>query len=254
MKTKELFENNNLTPEWANNELDPYRNMVYSQNGEDGVIEELFKRFEVSKKFYVEFGGWDGFKFSNTAHLRVNKQWDGILFEGNQSRVNEAKDSINIHWEFITPKNINDIFEKHAVPNQFGLLSIDIDGDDAHVFKALDTNKFTPDLIVMEFNPGLPNHIPIKIKEMGDLQTQEIVDKGYYGANLHALYDIAKSKGYEFLVTVKWNVFFIKENLFNNLNLKRYTKDEVMKYNSNVEGTDFWRRRILENDFEWEVN
>lgn len=253
MKTKEIFETNNIIPEKVNNELDQYRKRVYSQNGEDGIIEELLNRFDISKKYYVEFGGWDGFSFSNTANLRVNKEWEGILFEGDLKRVNSADKSINIHCEFITSKNVNQIFEKYDIPKEFGLLSIDIDGDDAYVFESLDTNKFSPDIIVIEFNPGLPNHMDIKIKEMGNTQTQEIIDKGYYGANLYSLYDIAKSKGYEFVTTVDWNVIFIKENLFDKLNVRRYTKEEVMKYNSTVNGGDFWKKIIINYDFKWEV-
>ena len=53
-----------------------------------------------------------------------------------------------------------------------GLLSIDIDGDDAYILESIDYNRFRPDLIVIEYNPGLPNHIPIRYKEQGINQTR----------------------------------------------------------------------------------
>ena len=63
----------------------------FCQNGEDGVIEYIFKVVSPMNKYYVEFGGWDGIHLSNTANLRINNGWNGLLLEGNKDKVLSMK-------------------------------------------------------------------------------------------------------------------------------------------------------------------
>jgi hypothetical protein len=252
MKTSEIYINYNNTI-YEKTELSKYKKVVYSQNGEDGIIEEIFNRVKPSEKFFVEFGGWDGINLSNTANLRINELWDGILFEGDNEKVKQNQDTIKIYNEYITSQNVNDLFEKYNVPQKFGVLSIDVDGDDAYIFESIDYDRFSPDLIIIEYNPGLPNHIPIRYKEQGINQTRENVEMGYYGANLNSMCDIAIKKGYKFVTTCDWNLFFIRKDLFNQLNIEDLDKNIIIKTQSNCEGSDSWRNVIMSHEMEWVI-
>ena len=147
----------------------------------------------------------------------------------------------------------NELFEKYNVPKNFGLLSIDVDGDDPYIFESIDYSRFSPDLIVIEYNPGLPNHIPIRYEEQGINQTREKVEMGYFGANINSMYDIATKKGYKFVTTCEWNLFFIKEDLFNQLNIEVLDKNTIIKTQSNCGGSDFWRNIIMSHEMDWVI-
>ena len=251
MKTSELYKTDTTKYTTGDIAFDKYKHNNYSQNGEDGVLSEIINRLETCDKFFVEFGGWDGTYLSNTANLRINNDWDGVLFEGDSNKIPNPESMIKIYNEFITSVNIIHVFKKYKIPNNFGLLSIDIDGDDPYVFQALDTNKYKPDIIICEYNPGLPNHIPIKYHEQLENQSVYNVERGYFGANLNCFYNIAKTKGYEFVTTVNWNVIFIRCEIFNKLNIELKDKNHIMETNTIQYGHSFWKNLILQHELDW---
>jgi len=148
----------------------------------------------------------------------------------------------------ITSKNINDIFAKYNIPNEFGLLSIDIDGDDSYCWEAL-SNNYKPNIVVIELNPGLPTTIPIRA-----IENQSVVDNGYFGSNLHLCYDLAQSKGYEFVTTTEWNAFFIRKELFDLLSIEKMDKDRIMKNHTHTQGCMEYRSRMVQRSDSWVVN
>jgi hypothetical protein len=249
IKTTEIYKNNNIQHNHNNIEFKEYKKNVYSQCGEDGILQEIFNRIKDYNTFFIEFGGWDGEHLSNSANLRINYNWDGILFEGHCSKITDKK--INIYHEYITSININYIFEKYKIPKNFGLLSIDIDGDDAYVFEALDTNKFSPSVIVCEYNPGLPNHIPLKCQERQPNWSYSDIEKGYFGGNLNCFYDIAKKKNYEFVTTTDSNVIFVKSELFSKLNIEKKEKQYLMENHSYQSAHDFWKNLIVNHEMDF---
>jgi len=105
---------------------------VHSQNGEDGVLEAIFGRIGTTNKYYVEFGVEDG-KERNTRFLEERYGWQGLLMDGGHANA-----SINLQREFVTAENIEALFRKYRVPVEPDLLSIDLDGNDYHVWKAIE--------------------------------------------------------------------------------------------------------------------
>lgn len=105
--------------------LKNFQKKIYSQNGEDGILEEIFNKIGTLNKYFVEFGAWDGTHLSNTANLRLNHNWSGLLLE---SDISKCQNEI-IHGT-VTSENINNLFSQNNVPNEFDLLSIDIDSHD----------------------------------------------------------------------------------------------------------------------------
>ncbi|MGI0060808.1 MAG: class I SAM-dependent methyltransferase, partial [Nitrosotalea sp.] len=104
---------------------------VFSQNGEDGILDAIFKKIGTTNNYYVEFGVEDGSQ-CNTRFLRERRDWKGLMMDGGDCNTPFIKK------EFITAENVNSLFEKYKVPDEFDLLSIDIDGNDYWVWKALD--------------------------------------------------------------------------------------------------------------------
>lgn len=194
-------------------DLFQFERQVYSQHGEDGVIEAFFSLVPPASKFCVEFGAGDGINISNTCNLRLNHKWTTLLLEG--SYENKA---INLHREFITAENINTLFAKYRVPENLDLLSIDIDGNDFYVWFSLD-ERYKPALVVIEYNAG---HQLTEDKVI-EYDPKFVCDwTNYFGASLKALYNLARKKGYSLIYVDRTgtNAFFARDELINKLSLE----------------------------------
>ena len=114
---------------------------VYSQWGEDGIIDWLVNKFPEIPKSFLEIGT-ENYKESNTRFLLVNKNWDGFIIEADKNSVKDIK-SQRVYWkhnlivenQFVDQNNINTIIKRIDIPKKLGLLSIDIDGIDYWVLK-----------------------------------------------------------------------------------------------------------------------
>ena len=183
------------------NDLGNYERSVHSQSGEDGVIQHLFELIGTRNRFFVEFGAGDGLFLSNTAHLRLNHGWTGLLMEGS-----EQADGQLVRREFVSAENINFLFAQYDVPEVFDLLSVDIDGNDYWVWNALTDCK--PRLVVVEYNIFFGLHQACTVPYEAD----RIWDESYYhGASLGALEKLGITKGYTLVHTDSWapNAFFV---------------------------------------------
>jgi hypothetical protein len=178
---------------------------VYSQGGEDGVLQHLFACLGSTNRFYVEFGAWDGRTLSNTAHLRLDHGWTGLLMDGDPKRVSDG-----VQQEFVTAENVNELFAKYEVPESFDLLSFDIDGNEYWVWKALD--RYRPRVIVMEYNVFFGIDVS---KTMPYDATHRWDETMFHGASLAALRKLGREKGYSLVYTDSYapNAFFVDDAL-----------------------------------------
>ena len=176
----------------------------YSQNGEDGIIAAIFAMISTTNRYYVEFGVEDGIE-CNTRYLFKHKQWKGLLMDG--SHENPA---LGLHKEFITAENIESLFAKYHVPTDFDLLSIDIDGNDYWVWKAI--RNYRPRVVIMEYNACIPYTPAITIPYDPAFQWDKT---DYYGASLSALVALGRGKGYTLVATDPCgvNAFFVQDDL-----------------------------------------
>ncbi len=173
---------------------------VYSQNGEDGVIEAIFAAIGTTDRFCVEFGVENATE-CNSANL-LEQGWTGLLMDPDGTSRNPR---IAIKNEFITAENINDIFAKHHVPQVFDLLSIDIDGNDYWVWREL---RHQPRVVVIEYNASVPPEFRLVIPYDPKFQWN---GSDYFGASLRALTELGDSKGYQLVHCERAgaNAFFV---------------------------------------------
>jgi hypothetical protein len=209
-----------------------YRKRIYSQTIEDGIIEGIFENIGTTNKFFIEFGAWDGVAFSNTANLRINKNWLGLLLEGNKEKAEKLN---HIKHAFLTAENINNHFQDNNVPKTYDLLSIDLDGNDYWIWKAIDENKFRARVVIAEFNCNIPNQKEsIAIKYSPEIDTT-VPSINYYGASISAFKKLGESKGYSLIYRVNnHNLFFVDTTLLHeddiNIPIEMFLNSDELSY------------------------
>jgi hypothetical protein len=187
---------------------------VFSQNGEDGVLAEIFCRLGITMGFFVEFGVEDGTE-CNTRFLADVLGWSGVYFEPDpdvfpplDARYANRSDITTVN-AFVRADTVNEQFARAEVPESFELLSIDIDGQDYWVWEAIDAR---PAVVVIECNSSLPAERRM-VEPAGSYRP---FDKtSYPGASLGALRSLGERKRYT-LVYVEMagvNAFFVRDDL-----------------------------------------
>lgn len=191
--------------------LDPDGN-VYSQAGEDRLIDTIFRTLRDQNRWCVEFGAWDGKYLSNTRHLIEHRGFSAILIEGDRQRFEELKRTvaghdgllaINKFVGFDADDNLDTILSGTPVPKDFDFLSIDIDGNDYHVWKAM--SDFRPKVVCVEFNPTIPTDV--RFVQPADRTVMQ-------GCSLLSLVDLGRTKGYELIGVTHFNAFFTESEYF----------------------------------------
>jgi len=188
-----------------------YEKNVYSQSGEDGIVQAVLNAIGERDHWCVEFGAWDGRRFSNTRNLIESYFYNAVLIEGDADRFAALKKFYAAHRNvtavhafvgFGKEDGLDSILKKTAIPRRFDFLSIDIDGNDFHVWKAMEI--YQPKLICIEFNPTIPNECDF---------VQPPDPKVNQGSSLKALVALGKAKGYELASVLQYNAFFVRSDL-----------------------------------------
>lgn len=250
--------------------INQHEKKVYSQNGEDGIINYIFSNIGTTNKFSVEFGVGDGFE-SNTAYLLEKKNWKGLMMDyGSDDKIHvsnilkkawQNKDlgfkqniqndmrfakkilsrnkrtklfQLDIKNERVTAENIQNLFAKYDVPINFDLLSIDIDFNDYWVWKSI--VDYSPRVVIIEYNSS----IPFNESKVVPYDPDSVWDgTNYFGASLLALNNLAFKKGYTLVGCDSngINAFFCKTDLLDDYCLNSI--DELYrspKYGEIVDG------------------
>lgn len=192
-------------------DLNQYQKKILSQYGQDGVLDKIFETIGTTNKYFVEFGssGNDSGQ-GNTAQLR-RKGFDGLLMDGSErpynNDINDKKYEVKI--EFVSSSNINQLFEKYNVPEEFDFLSIDIDGQDFHVWQAINA-KYKPRVVSVEMNHHIDPGIDIVMNK-----DDNFVWAGYafFGAGITALKKLGIKKGYALVATCMSDAIFVRNDL-----------------------------------------
>jgi hypothetical protein len=190
----------------------------FSQNGEDGVIDKILEVIGQPVGWCVEFGAWDGKHLSNTYALIEEKAFSAVLIEGSTERYLDMKRSfsknpkitpVNAFVGFTPADGLDQILAKTDIPREFDLLSIDIDGNDFHVWKAV--REYDPRVVVIEFNPTIPT--AVDFVQPADMSVNQ-------GCSILALVNLAAEKGYELVCITQCNCLFVRSDLFDKFEIE----------------------------------
>jgi len=219
---------------------------ITSQNGEDGVIAKTLETIGEGDRWCVEFGAWDGKLFSNTYNLINNLGYSGVLIEGDSRKWREVRDlyasrsdviTLNQFVGFSETDNLDTILADTSIPQNFDLLSIDIDGNDFHVWDAM--RSYQPKVVCVEFNPTIGNEVSfVQPRDMSVSQ----------GSSLKAFTEMARQKGYELIAVTDCNGIFVDAKYFdrfeiqdNSLGALRSNNNYAMEMFVGFDGTVFLR-------------
>ena len=178
---------------------------ITSQNGEDGIIAEIFQRIGVRNKYYVEFGA--GHDYDNT--IQLDKQgWSGLLMGGDGK--DRTSNNRNIVKAWITHENIVSLFAKYQVPVSFDFLSIDIDFKDYWILQSILKGGYRPRVICAEVNRNCYPFESLTIPK-DIMQKQWNNGDDYFGATPQAFKSLVGQYGYDLVYCEKnaVNCFFV---------------------------------------------
>lgn len=197
---------------------------IYSQEGEDGLFLYIFSKIGTTNHYFVEVGCGNG-KTCNTANLSINFGWHGLLIDGKRSRIVRAKHfyknipeinpaQIKIVQCFVTMENINKVLLSNGVKGEIDLLSIDIDGNDYWIWKAI--NAINPRVVVIEYNASFGYERSLTVKYDPNFDRFKKHPSGFYfGASLLAFTKLARSRGYILVGcdSSGANAFFVRKDV-----------------------------------------
>ncbi len=189
----------------------------FSQNGEDGFLEGILSKIPKKDFNCVEFGAWDGQHLSNTYHLIAEKNYKGVLIEGEKERYVDLKNNMSkfnticfnrwVDYKSSSKDSLDNILAETDLPKNFDLLSIDIDGNDYHIWNSL--KNYIPKVVIIEINYTL----------MPDVEAINEPDSpivwGVSGSSIKSLNNLALEKGYTLIGNVGCNAIFIHNDYTN---------------------------------------
>jgi hypothetical protein len=195
---------------------------AYSQNGEDGILLYIFSLIDALSRRSVEICAGSGVE-CNTANLIIHHGWAGLLVDGDKDNVRRGrvfyagcKDTLvcppTLVHAWVTAENVNEIIREHGFVGEIDLLSIDVDGMDYWIWKAIEVVQ--PRVVIVEFNAFLGPERAITIPYRSDFKATNHTD-GSYGASLGALVKLGREKGYRLIGSQSSgvNAFFVRNGI-----------------------------------------
>lgn len=195
---------------------------LYSQNGEDGVLQAIFERIGATNKWCFECGAADGLWFSNTRRFIEREGWNAVLVENDHSSYKKLFERY-IGWdngyghgfvwtvhETVTAegepddlnhghgRSIDNILSAHKAPTDLDLLVIDVDGSDYYLFNSL--NKYQPRVVVCEYSP-----------DADEMFIPELNGPGQAGRR--AILYVGDARGYMPVCQTRYNIIFVRKDL-----------------------------------------
>lgn len=196
---------------------------VFSQFEEDGKLLYIFSLIGMGQKTFVDLGSNDGVN-SNCANLAVHFGWRGLFVDGDKTVIGRGRRFYAKYpnpWSykpkfvqsFITAENVNDIVKPYF-SGAIDLLSIDIDGNDYWIWKALEIVR--PRVVVIESQVAFAAHDIVTAYDPDF--AGNVGESNRYGASTPALCRLANEKGYRLVGSNQYgnNLFFVENGLCEN--------------------------------------
>lgn len=198
--------------------LDGRERQVSSQFGEDGIIAAIFEIIPPRSRYFVEFGigpkhlaQYDSGIEGNCVELK-RQGWRGLMMDSGDHPA-----PFEIMKEFVTPFNVNSIFEKYDVPKDLDIVSIDVNGQDWWIWKEL---SYSPTLMIVEYNGRKSISESVTVPLDPNFKWDSASD--YFGGSLLAFDKLARHKDYTLVFANGVNAFFVQTSLISNADQFRY--------------------------------
>jgi hypothetical protein len=194
----------------------------FSQNGEDGIIDVLMSRLLRPNRYFIEIGSDTGVE-NNTAWLAIARKYSGLMVEGNLASSRRARLTLTPinpcveHVCMFVSAGSADALLKRALHKDPDLFSLDIDGVDYHVARAVLDAGLRPKVVIVEYNSAFGPERALTIPDLKDFRKEEAHPSHlYYGASVAAFRKLFESHAYRFLTVDQngVNAFFVDEAEF----------------------------------------
>ena len=188
---------------------------LLSQNDEDGMNLALFSAVGTTTRRFAEIGcGGNG---GNSGFLARELGWSGLMVDGDDETAASVRRSVSparvtVSSSFVTTENVNDLLAGAGLEGEIDLLSVDIDGNDLWIWKAID--RVSPRVVICEYNSAFGVEEPVTIPYAPAFSRKD-APSFYYGASLPALVNLGHSRGYR-LIAVEprgVNAYFLREDV-----------------------------------------
>ena len=194
-----------------------FEHQVFSQNGEDGILLEIFRRIGVSARSFVELGTGSGLQCNTTFWL--SQGWHGWWVEGNPKaprRIGRqfaqplAEKRLRLISSWITAENVAGLLQSNEVPAEVDLLSLDLDRNTYWIWSALEPIR--PRVLVVEYNASYPASVDWKVPYDPAKGWNRTF---HFGASLKALELLGRRLGYALVgcESTGINCFFVRNDL-----------------------------------------
>lgn len=196
----------------------------FSQNGEDGILWYVFSLIGTTNKTCLEISAGNG-RQCNCANLIINHGWTGLLFDGDANNANAGRKFYRTHPDtfnyppkyvhaWVSAENVNHLVSANGLSGEIDLLSLDIDGVDYWIWKALDV--ITPRVLIAEVQAIWGSEVSVTVPYRADFRGEFVQGFGIYcGASLPAFVKLGKAKGYRLVGCQRYgfNAVFIRNDL-----------------------------------------
>jgi len=192
---------------------------VFSQWGDDGIIQYLISKVDIANKFFIEFGV-ENYTESNTRFLLMNNNWSGLIMDGSKENMDYVRND-HIFWKydlraknvFVTAENIDELIESEGISGNIGILHVDIDGNDFWIWKKI--SSVDADIVIVEFNSVFGTERCISVPyDPAFVRSQKHYSNLYFGASLNAFVKLGEEKDYVFVGCNSSgnNAYFVKKS------------------------------------------
>ena len=223
--------------------INDYEFKIFSQFGDDGIIQYLLKNISIQNEVFIEFGV-ENYLESNTRFLMMNNNWAGFVMDGSEDAM-QSLENQSWYWKyslthkavFIDKDNINELLANTGFSN-IGVFNIDLDGNDYHILTEIDLSRLNPSILIVEYNSVFGKDRPITIPyDKAFIRTNAHYSNLYYGASLSALNYAALKKNYSLIGCnlAGNNAYFVKNSLLND-KVKKLSVEEAFKESKFREG------------------
>lgn len=185
---------------------------LYSQFGEDGILQHIIKELPLTNKECCEFG-MSGIINSNTYNLVEYYNWRGVFIESNKENLSHITCGLVLNRvvEVEGKNSLDSILSETNLDKRFDILSIDVDGNDYHIWKSL--KEYEPTIVIIEFNPFIE---PTK---------EHIYDGTIFSSSFKSMVQLAEQKGYS-LLCMSGNLIFGRNDRLVGTSFEKYITND----------------------------